>query len=315
VRRNTGWAAVLITLLALSWLTPARAQTTDPHVHLVWAGTGNSGDPCHTGDQFMTADAGQVATATACVLSGDEAPVDTSSSDLYLSWNVTGTAVITTDPLPAESNQSGTASVEVNGPDQDSNQIEVRLCSDPSCSQILSTDLVNLWIVHGDPIECNDGMDNDGDGDTDYPEDADCSSLTDDTESHVDPGGSSAPRECDDFDNVIVGTAGADVLVGTDQADCVFGAGGNDIIIGKGGADVLIGGRGDDTVEGRRGNDRLQGNPGEDDMQGDRGTDLLRGGDGSDLLAGGRGDDRLFGGYDEDECSGAVRYRSCEIVR
>jgi hypothetical protein len=45
-----------------------------------------------------------------------------------------------------------------------------------------------------EPPECNDAIDNDGDGDVDYPNDPDCSSLEDDSEIHYDP----APPQCDD---------------------------------------------------------------------------------------------------------------------
>ena len=35
--------------------------------------------------------------------------------------------------------------------------------------------------------ECNDAIDNDGDGDVDYPDDPDCTAPEDDSEIHYDP--------------------------------------------------------------------------------------------------------------------------------
>jgi serralysin len=58
-----------------------------------------------------------------------------------------------------------------------------------------------------------------------------------------------------DQNNVVNGTAGAELLPGLD---------GNDVIAGKGGNDELQGGEGNDTLNGGQGDDRLEGDDGTD---------------------------------------------------
>jgi Ca2+-binding RTX toxin-like protein len=88
------------------------------------------------------------------------------------------------------------------------------------------------------------------------------------------------PAECDamTFDNVILGTPGADVR------DILIGTTGNDIIVGYGGNDVIVGGPGDDCLSGN---------------------------DGDDVLSGGPGNDVIDGGSGRNVCTGAVRSTNC----
>jgi Ca2+-binding RTX toxin-like protein len=65
----------------------------------------------------------------------------------------------------------------------------------------------------------------------------------------------------------------------------LFGGDGDDVLTGSAAADMLDGGPGNDTLNGRGGDDRLFGGPG---------NDILIGGTGSDLLAGGEGDDQII---------------------
>jgi Ca2+-binding RTX toxin-like protein len=299
---------VLTTLLAISWLSPARAQTTDPHVHLVWANTGDAADPCHTGDAFETVVPPATATALACVLSSNEAPVDTSTSDLTLAWSVEGPATFTASPS-ADTDQSGTATAELYVPDDGTSEVQISLCSDPACTTVLSTDTATLVTTPGpDPTECNDGIDNDQDGTTDYPDDSDCSSPNDESENQGSPMPPPTPAGCQGFKNVIVGTDGADVLVGTDVRDCIYGAGGEDIIKGRGHDDLLIGGAMNDTILGNSGADVLRGSKGGDELRGGLGDDRLSGNDGNDELNGGRGYDTARGGPGKDSCTGERAY-------
>jgi hypothetical protein len=139
--------------------------------------------------------------------------------------------------------------------------------------------------------ECSDGADKDGDRLTDYPDDPDCASAEDDSESFQDP-----HRDCPSRGpsaNVISATEGSDVIKGTSDRDFICGWGGNDVIEGRGGNDVIYGNEGTDI---------LRGNGGSDELRGGRDADRLRGGDGFDELYGGRGIDRCWG----------ERERTCE---
>jgi Ca2+-binding RTX toxin-like protein len=92
-------------------------------------------------------------------------------------------------------------------------------------------------------------------------------------------------------EDLIYGTAGANLLVGAD---------GNDVLLGLGGADHLEGGDDFDLLEGGAGNDELHGGLESDTLYGDAGNDTLFGDEGGDSLIGGVGKDLLFGGADAD---------------
>lgn len=136
-------------------------------------------------------------------------------------------------------------------------------------------------------------------------------------------------------DDVLVGTAGADVICGGPGRDRIVSRGGNDVIRGGTGADTLdmraapagirvdLGanvstGWGNDqlsaieNVVGSQYADRLLGGPGRNIISGGAGADLLTGGtdddtllgnDGNDTLRGGAGDDDLAGGQGADRAS------------
>ena len=110
-------------------------------------------------------------------------------------------------------------------------------------------------------------------------------------------------------DQVINGTAGADIHSGGSGNDLIRGAGGNDtlsggndqdLLFGEAGDDILTGDAGDDIVDGGVGDDRLDGGAGIDVLDGGAGQDQLLGGAGNDQLIGGKGDDTLEGGSGAD---------------
>jgi len=83
-----------------------------------------------------------------------------------------------------------------------------------------------------------------------------------------------------------------EVLLGTASADILKGASGNDLLKGSAGDDRLYGGSGAD---------RLYGNDGKDTLFGGTGNDLLSGGSGADRLLGGAGRNALTGGEGADQ--------------
>lgn len=133
------------------------------------------------------------------------------------------------------------------------------------------------------------------------------------------------PVECQDmtFDNVIVGTNGANTLNGTGGRDLIVGKGGNDKINGGGGNDCLVGNSGVDTINGNSGNDRVVGGDGADVMNGDSGDDRMYGGNQNDVIAGGSGNDtldgqagannNLNGNSGTDTCTNGATLTSCEL--
>lgn len=159
------------------------------------------------------------------------------------------------------------------------------------------------WTADAGPgeFECNDRVDNDGDGDVDFPDDANCTSATDNSEGPFVP---AACRDRGTSENVIVGTNGADVLSGTSGRDVICGAGGDDVISARGGADLAQGNGGDDTVGGGGGKDNLSGNGGNDNVSGNKGNDAVKGNGGQDTLKGNAGIDSLTGGKGNDSLQG-----------
>ena len=95
--------------------------------------------------------------------------------------------------------------------------------------------------------------------------------------------------------DVIVGTAGADVINGLGGNDTICGFGGDDIIVGAAGNDEIFGGGGDDVLGGNNGDDTIYGESGDDTITGSNGNDSLLGGDGDDFIRGEAGDDFILG--------------------
>ena len=158
------------------------------------------------------------------------------------------------------------------------------------------TDKVNKTWEAVDPVECDDAVDNDGDGRTDFGDDPGCDSPEDDDESDG----------CD-----INGTSEADELVGTEAGEIICGRGGGDTIRGNGGADTIGGGLGADTIGGGRGGDTIGGGSGRDTIGGGRGPDRIAGGPGNDILGGGEGRDSISGNAGNDSLDGGTGTDSC----
>jgi hypothetical protein len=96
------------------------------------------------------------------------------------------------------------------------------------------------------------------------------------------------------------GTAGNDLLTGTAGADVIASGAGNDKITGLAGKDTVCAGGGKDRVNGGKGKDKLLGQGGKDTLKGGPGNDKLKGGKGRDVLKGGPGKDKLKGGPGKD---------------
>jgi len=83
----------------------------------------------------------------------------------------------------------------------------------------------------------------------------------------------------------IFGTLGNDVLIGSALADIIWGRGGNDTIFGLADNDILIGGAGNDVLNGGLGADLLIGGDGNDTYVVDNGgDDVSEGGTGIDTV-------------------------------
>lgn len=117
------------------------------------------------------------------------------------------------------------------------------------------------------------------------------------------------PPEPPNPNELIYGTAGADVLVGNDGDDTIIAGDGDDVVYGnqdndlieaEQGNDTVFGGQGNDTVNGREGDDVIHGNAGDDVLAGNEGDDVLAGGAGQDILYGNQGNDVLLGNEGND---------------
>ncbi|HWC14581.1 MAG TPA: Ig-like domain-containing protein, partial [Actinomycetota bacterium] len=169
----------------------------------------------------------------------------------------------------------------------------------------------------GGTNQCSDGVDNDNDGLTDFPDDPDCSSEADNTESaetgfpEQEFGGATgqpvSSGACAGFTTgsvqqnpngdglIIVGTSEADALQGSESGDTICGLGGADTINGAGGGDTIYGNGGKDAINGGDGNDRLLGNIGKDVIIAGAGADRIEGGKHNDNIGGGDDNDVLLG--------------------
>lgn len=107
-------------------------------------------------------------------------------------------------------------------------------------------------------------------------------------------------------EDYILAGLGNDSITGCAGNDYLFGEGGNDTISGGEGDDAMFGGAGRDDMTGGDGNDWIYGNAGADTATGGDGNDIMDGGAGTDTLAGDSGNDTLLGGAGADNLSGGV---------
>ena len=169
----------------------------------------------------------------------------------------------------------------------------------PAEEDVDLTDVVTkTWTAEAPVTQCDDDVDNDGDGRTDFGDDPGCDSPEDDDETDG----------CD-----INGTSEGDVLTGTPAGEVICGRGGDDTITGEAGDDIVLGGPGDDIIAGGGGNDTMSGSSGadsirggsdDDDIRGGSGADDIRGGSGLDLVSAGGGRDQVTGGSGADLLDG-----------
>jgi len=152
-----------------------------------------------------------------------------------------------------------------------------------------------------DPPQCSDRIDNDFDGFTNFPADRGCSSPADNSEAPR------APQCSDGLDNDFDGRVnypadpGCSSARDDDETDparrpCTIEGGSRN--------DILRGGGRNDVICGGGGNDIIYGFGGNDILRGGSGNDILRGGSGSDQLLGGPGNDQMFGGPGYDRLFG-----------
>lgn len=189
-----------------------------------------------------------------------------------------------------------------------------RAANDPSGSAqgVCSDSVEKTWI---DEPECSDDIDNDNDGQTDFPNDDDCESATDDSEADQFPeqefGGETGQEvtegACTGFRTgsvqenpngdgiVVVGTNGPDALQGSDRDDLICALGGDDAVQGHAGDDSLFGGGGKDGMEAGVGNDNMFGEGDKDILVGNEGNDEIDGGQGNDNMSGSGGQDTMYG--------------------
>jgi Ca2+-binding RTX toxin-like protein len=107
----------------------------------------------------------------------------------------------------------------------------------------------------------------------------------------------SDPRGC-----TITGSDADEVLRGTAKADVICALGGDDVVRARGGDDVVFGDAGNDEVHAEAGDDTVYGGDGDDALAGGRDWDVLSGGPGNDALAGGPGPDHHEGGTGANTC-------------
>lgn len=208
-----------------------------------------------------------------------------------------------------------------------------RAANDPQGAQqgVCSDSVTNTWqSPEPEAPQCDDGVDNDGDGQIDHPDDPGCANKNDDDETDEPTG-----EKCPGYETVpgnhvvgtndgeeLTGTEGDDVICGLGGDDLIDGLGGDDLLLGGDGADQVVGGDGRDEIQGEGGNDTLRGkaqndtviggagkdviygNGGNDSLLGKGGNDAIRGGSGTDIIAGGGGKDTLLGGGGDDEIRG-----------
>ncbi len=155
------------------------------------------------------------------------------------------------------------------------------------------------------PTQCNDSVDNDSDGSTDYPADPGCTSATDDTES---PNPSSGPT-CDGL-TATVYVANGRIVGGPDSGQrytgTLRGTASADVIKGTKAANTILAGGGVDVVCALGDADNVSGEGDADRLIGGVGNDTLSGGTGADTLHGRAGNDTLTGGDGGDRFVGGL---------
>lgn len=225
--------------------------------------------------------------------------------------------VTTTSSEAGQQTITGTLNDDLDGAEPNEVDECDRAAGDPQGAPAgeCSDTVAKTWQTPTEP-ECSDRVDNDNDGQTDYPDDPGCASATDDDESDSqfpnqefggEQGQPVTEGACVGFTTgsvqqnpngsglVIVGTNGNDALQGSEAGDLICALDGDDAVQGHGGDDTIHGGAGKDAIEAGDGSDSVFGDDDKDVILGDAGNDDLEGGQGNDNMSGGAGQDELRG--------------------
>lgn len=269
---------------------------------------GGLGDDCPNGNTHVDADVGEEARILICVFTAEGA-TNTSTHDpggYHVEWSVApqdGPAVARFVGYPTSETDSGyRAEADVRFVNAGEVTITALLCNRDACGPDagLGTSSVTAAVEDSGVLPaCGDGVDGDGDGYADFPDDSGCDSKGDAEESN--PTG-----VCDPSNATMVGTDGDDRLVGTDDDDFIVGGAGNDVILGGDGEDRLCGDEGDDRIQASQGGYSFVEDVQLEAVIGGPGKDVLSGGPGNDSLQGNDGDDRLMGQADFDGLDGGA---------
>ncbi len=153
-------------------------------------GAGTPTDPCSGGDAFRTVEEGTEETLLVCTYDDQGTLVSTDAAHLdgvdngVLSWQNSAPTVAALDPTPpTETGAAGTVEASLDALSEGGASISVTL--DPRVGADQSSTVVLTVEAAPPPAACGDGVDNDSDGKTDFPDDPGCSGLEDNSE--VDP--------------------------------------------------------------------------------------------------------------------------------
>ena len=157
-------------------------------IEVVFAVEGaTNAESCETGDKFRVNQVGDREIIVVCTYDNEGNLVGTSIDDDYddesaINYYDGGDVGPTSNP-PTETGADGTATVEIAAVSEGSSDIGFDLHSADGAPFIEFSE-VTKTIEPGLPVQpqCNDSVDNDGDGLVDYPADPGCESLQDNTE-------------------------------------------------------------------------------------------------------------------------------------
>lgn len=176
--------------------------TVPSDVTMVFAAADGTAD-CAAGDQFKVNTVGDDDTLVACVFDAQGRPASTAGADsdgtganqnnyrLNFSTGNCNSVGFTSNP-PSETGSDGQATVNIRAIDRGTCTVTVKLQTSTGTGAYTDTDTAQVTksVEQGaqPQPECNDGIDNDGDGLIDYPDDPGCTSIDDNTEDSDQPG-------------------------------------------------------------------------------------------------------------------------------